>query len=455
MIALPFLAGKTIAVMGLGKSGAATARALLASGARVLAWDDDQAKRAEASAAGVPLADLTTLDFRGVDMLLWSPGIPHTHPTPHPVATAARAAGVQPICDVELLGRACPEATALAITGTNGKSTTTALLGHIMGASGRPTETGGNLGIPALDLAPLGQGGAYVLELSSYQLELIERIRFDAAVLLNITPDHLSRHGGMDGYVAAKRRIFDHLRTGGTAVIGMDDAHCRSMRETLPGRVVPISAEGAVRGGVYVIDGMLIDDTDGKARPVMDLSGIATLPGRHNWQNAAAAFAAARAAGVSEEVLTTAIRSYPGLAHRQQLVAVVDGVAYVNDSKATNADAAEKALVCYDRIYWIAGGQPKEGGIASLRPHFPRLAHAFLIGQAAEEFAVTLDGAVPFSQCGTLDVAVARAAAMAEPGSVVLLSPACASWDQFTSFEARGDAFRRLVEALPGTRSAA
>ncbi len=454
MIPLPFLSNKTVAVMGLGKSGTATVRALGASGAAVAAWDDGETKRVEALSEGMPLRDLARVDFRTVDILVWSPGIPHTHPQPHAIAAAARQAGHKLICDVELLARACPDATAMAITGTNGKSTTTALLAHIMTVSGRCTEVGGNLGVPALDLEPLGVDGCYVLELSSYQVELVDSLRLDVAVLLNITPDHLARHGGMAGYVAAKRKVFRHLRDGGTAIIGVDDDHCRAIRAGLDGRVVPISAQRAVAGGVYVVDGILIDDRERDARSVMDLRDIATLPGRHNWQNAAAAFAAARTAGVAETVVVDAIRSYPGLAHRQQRIAVIDGVAYINDSKATNADAAEKALVCYDRVYWIAGGLPKEGGIASLAPQFPRIRHAFLIGQAADDFAATLEGQAPYTQCGTLEVAVARAAAMAsgDTGAVVLLSPACASWDQFASFEARGDQFRRIVESLPGVR---
>jgi UDP-N-acetylmuramoylalanine--D-glutamate ligase len=450
MIRLPFLAHSTVAVVGLGKSGTATARALSASGARVLVWDDNAAARATAVAEGLSLADPD--DLSGVDLVLWSPGIPHTHPKPHPLAERARAAGLPLICDVELLGRACPAAGALAITGTNGKSTTTSLLGHILQEAGRPVQVGGNLGIPALDLAPLDADGAYVLELSSYQLELIDRIRFDVAVLLNITPDHLARHGGMDGYIAAKRRLFDHVKPGGTAVIGVDDEPCRTMAASLSGRVVPISAERAVAGGVYMLDGVLIDDMTGAARPVMDLKPVTSLPGRHNGQNAAAAYAAARAAGVPEDQVCAAIRSFPGLAHRQQRVGDVGGVLYVNDSKATNADAVEKALACYDAIYWILGGQAKEGGIEPLAPQFGRIRHAFLIGEAAPSFARTLDGKVPYSQCGTLDVAVREAAALAEPGSVVLLSPACASWDQFKDFEHRGDTFRRLVEALAGER---
>lgn len=457
MIPLPFLAGKTVAVIGLGRSGAAAARALSASGATVWAWDDDASKRAEAAGRGLEIVDPAAGNLSRVDLLLWSPGIPHTFPAPNPVALRARAAGLAPVCEVELLLRARADAAFLAVTGTNGKSTTTALLGHIMAAA-RPTGTGGNLGTPALELDPLGADGAYVLELSSYQLELVETAALDVAVLLNISPDHLGRHGGMDGYVAAKERIFAILKAGGTAVIGVDDEFCRSIRRRLDRPAIPVSVASPVLGGVYAPKGILVDDRERAARRVIDLRQVATLPGRHNWQNACAAYAAARAAGVTEEQAVAAILSYPGLPHRQEHVGTVDGIAFVNDSKATNADAAEKALVCYDAVYWIAGGIAKEGGIESLRPLFGRIAHAFLIGEAAEEFAATLDGAVPHTVCGDLTTAVAVAHAKAaeerRPGAVVLLSPAGASWDQFTGFEQRGDAFRELVAALPGGRAA-
>ncbi|HSV28525.1 MAG TPA: UDP-N-acetylmuramoyl-L-alanine--D-glutamate ligase, partial [Candidatus Omnitrophota bacterium] len=297
-----------------------------------------------------------------------------------------------------------------------------------------------------LDMPDLGADGRYVLELSSYQLELVEALRLEAGVLLNITSDHLGRHGGLDGYVAAKRRLFDRLGKTGTAVIGMDDEHCRAMAEELKAlgkNVVTISAEH-YDVDVAAPDGLLRDE----GRIICDLRDIARLPGRHNWQNACAVYAMARADGVAADVIAQAFASYPGLAHRQELVATKAGVAYVNDSKATNADAAEKALVCYDSVYWIAGGQAKEGGIASLAPHFARIKHAFLIGEAADAFAATLEGKVANTRCGTLDVAIAKAHAMAEPGSVVLLSPACASWDQFKSFEHRGDVFRNLVAVI-------
>jgi len=461
MIEIAPCRGQTVAVMGLGASGLNAAKALVASGALVLAWDDSAAKRDEAAKAGVPIADLTAAEWAGIDLLVMSPGIPHRHPKPHPVAAAARAAGVDIVCDVELLWRARPEARYVGITGTNGKSTTTALVGHILQSAGLPTEVGGNLGPAALSLKPLDGAGIYVLELSSYQLELILTVAFDVAVLLNITPDHLGRHGGMDGYIAAKRRVFDQTRGAAVAVIGVDDEPSREIRAELDDRrdrrVVPISSAEAAPRGVYVRDGALIDDLDGDHRTALDLKQVPTLPGAHNWQNAAAAYAVARALGVASADAVRSIASFPGLRHRQELVAIIDGVRYVNDSKATNADAAEKALVCYDHIYWIAGGQPKEGGIDSLKPHFPRIVHAFLIGEAAPAFARVLEGRVPYTMAGDLASAVAAARNLAagpagKANGVVLLSPACASFDQFANFEARGDMFRALVERLPGER---
>ena len=463
MIDVESFKGQDVAVLGLARSGLVSALALAAGGARVLAWDDSEAKRKEAAAAGVTLSPLADADFGKIRALVISPGIPHTFPTPHPVAARARAAGAEIIGDIELLARTQRQASYAGITGTNGKSTTTSLIAHILQAAGRKVAVGGNLGQPVLSLPALGDDGAYVIEMSSYQLELTHSLTFDVAVLLNITPDHLDRHGGMDGYVAAKRRIFDRQKGQQTAVIGVDDDLSSRLHEHLARdggqRVIPISAERAIAGGVYVTDGMLFDATEGPAKEIMDLREVARLPGKHNWQNAAAAFASVRSVGVSVEDAVDGIRTFPGLAHRQELIATVDGIRYVNDSKATNADATEKALVCYDAIYWIAGGLAKEGGITSLSPYFPRIRRAYLIGEAAKDFAQTLDGKVDYSRSrsGTLDAALAEARkdALAEgiSGAVVLLSPACASFDQFADFEARGRAFRSLVEALPGDRA--
>ena len=453
MIEVTSFRQQRVAVMGLARSGRVAAEALRRGGAEVLAWDDSAEKRAQATASGVPVLDLATADFGGIVALVLSPGIPSTFPKPHPVAARARAAGVEIIGDIELLARSRREARVAGITGTNGKSTTTALLGHILKDAGLRVAVGGNLGVPALSLDRLGAGGVYVLELSSYQLELTKTLVCDVAILLNITPDHLDRHGGMDGYVAAKERIFVGQSGRQAAVVGLDDDICNAIATKLAAsghRVVPISAEHVAPGGVYVAGAQLIDDTDGRRTAVLDLGALPRLPGRHNWQNAAAAFAAARCLGVEAASAARAIASFPGLAHRQELVAAIAGVRYVNDSKATNADAAAKALACYDNILWIAGGVAKEGGIASLAAYFPRIRHAFLIGEAAPAFAATLEGKVPLTRSGDLATAVRQARELAKSGSTVLLSPACASFDQFTDFEARGEAFRRLVQALKG-----
>jgi UDP-N-acetylmuramoylalanine--D-glutamate ligase len=447
--------GRPMGVLGLAKSGRAAAKALAAGGAEILAWDDNPKVR-EALAAELPIRDLGTANWRDIAALVLSPGIPHSFPEPHPAVIRAREAGAAIIGDLELLGRAQPDARYIGITGTNGKSTTTALIGHILAAAGRRVEVGGNLGTPALSLAPLGRDGSYVIEASSFQLELISSLAFDIAVLLNITPDHLDRHGTMEGYVAAKRQIFARQNKAAAAIVGIDDAICRDLcdelRRTGPARVVPISVLEPVSGGVYVDQGWLVDAMGAQSMRVLDLGLAERLPGAHNWQNAAAAYAVARVSGVDTAAATTAICSFPGLAHRQELVDTIDGVRYINDSKATNADATEKALLCYPAIYWIAGGLAKAGGIEFLAPHFGRLRHTFLIGRATEEFAATLDGSVPFTRCGDLATAVAAASAQARhdgvPGAVVLLSPACASYDQFKNFEERGDIFRGLVEEL-------
>ncbi len=458
MITVESFKGETVAVMGLARSGLTAAEALMAGGATVLAWDDSPDRRDAARRRGIPLADLNTARFNGIDALVLSPGIPHTYPKPNSVAASAKAAGTPIIGDIELLAGAVPEARYVGITGTNGKSTTTALIGHILAAAGRKVAVGGNLGMAALTLARLDTDGTYVLELSSYQLELIDKAAFDVAVWLNLTPDHLDRHGGLEGYIAAKRRLFRTVRGNPTAIIGVDDETSRGVADAVSRenawRVTRISVISQISGGVFVENGRLIDDRERSADKVMDLHDVPLLPGRHNWQNAAAAYAAARALGLARADVVAGIASFPGLAHRQEPIAVVAGVRFVNDSKATNADATAKALACYDSVYWIAGGVPKAGGISELATYFPRIRRAFLIGEAAKEFAATLGDKAPHEIDGTLDRAVAAAyeAAKAD-GGTVLLSPACASFDQFTDFEARGEAFRALVNALPGARS--
>ena len=446
MIRIPHEPGRPVAVLGLGKSGLVAARALAASGTEVWAWDDDAMKRKALSTT-----DLYKCDWSRPSALVLSPGIPQRYPAPHPIAAMATAANVPIIGEVELLFRAQPKATFVGITGTNGKSTTTALIGHVLRRAGKRAEVGANLGTPALALAPLEEGGIYVLEMSSYQLELVPTARFDVAVLLNITPDHLDRHGGMAGYVAAKRGIFDRQRPQDWAVIGIDDEYCRAICEGLAGRhVVAVAVGRQASTAIIVRHGILSDEI---GREIMDLARAPALPGPHNWQNAAAAFAVCRALGLSNAAIAAGIETYPGLPHRQELILTREGVRFINDSKATNADATAKALACYDSIYWILGGRPKETGLDGLEPYYHRIAKAYLIGEAAADFEKRLAGDdVATRQCGTLDRAVAAAAADAaaakQEGAVVLLSPACASFDQFANFEERGERFRNLVNEL-------
>ena len=457
MIDLAVLQGSSFVVLGLARSGLATVRALRAAGIDCIAWDDSAASRDAAAEARARIADPLTIDWSGIDALVISPGIPNTLPVPHPVAVAARAAGKPIICDVELLARAQPEAQYVAITGTNGKSTTTALIGHILQQAGARCEVGGNIGRGALDLSPLGKGGLYVLELSSYQLELLKTFHADVAVWLNITPDHIDRHGDLAGYVVAKKNIFARQRAGDCVVIGTEDEPSREVEREMAARggiaCVPVALDRPVANGVSYRAGMLVD-ADGYK---VDFSDVLTLPGDHNAQNVACAWAVCRWLDVPRETIVAGLRTYPGLPHRQERVAAVGRVVYINDSKATNADATARALSSYDDIYWILGGLAKEGGVAPLAPYFERIRHAFLIGEATDLFAGQLEGKLPYSRCGDLQSALnaAHALAQREAGgpAVVLLSPACASWDQWKSYEHRGDAFRAMARALPGAES--
>jgi UDP-N-acetylmuramoylalanine--D-glutamate ligase len=453
--------GKRVAVFGLGRTGLTAARALIAGGAEVALWDESLAARQAAAAERLPVVDLNTADWTEFDALMLSPGVPLTHPKPHWTVEKARAAGVEIVGDIELFARtvnAAPETRrpkVVVITGTNGKSTTTALLAHILTAAGRDARIGGNIGYGVLGLDDMHGGAVYVLEVSSYQLDLTASLKPDVAVLLNLSPDHLDRHGGMDGYVAAKRRILLNQGKGDTAVIGVDDAWCQQICTEITAAnrrtIRPISAKRAMGRGVYALQGVLYDATGERVQEVADLMRARSLPGRHNWQNAAAAYAAARALGLSAEDAAMGLATFPGLAHRMETVALFDGLRFVNDSKATNVDAARQAMSAYPRFYWIAGGRPKDGGIETLSDLFPRVAKAYLVGEAAGDFARTLDGQAPHANSGTIEAAVAEAYADARRAgeeAVILLSPACASFDQFPDFEARGDAFRAAVQAL-------
>ncbi|RMH48081.1 MAG: UDP-N-acetylmuramoyl-L-alanine--D-glutamate ligase [Alphaproteobacteria bacterium] len=464
MIAVRGYDAQRVAVLGLGRTGLAAALALTAGGARVVVWDDSAERRAEAEARGLEVADLSRgRAWEGLALLVVSPGIPHLYPSPHPAVRRAWDEGVPVDNDIGLFFRslATPGWDVLdevprvvAVTGSNGKSTTSALVHHILSSAGRPTQLAGNIGRSVLDIDPPEGGGVVVLELSSYQLELARALTPDVAVFTNLSPDHLDRHGGRGGYFAAKRRLFAE---GGPdrAIIGVDEdegAFLASQLAEGPGddRVIRVSVQRKLdRFGwsVFVRKGFLSEYRRGRQVASIDLRAIAGLPGRHNHQNAASAYAACRALGLAPRQIEAALHGFEGLPHRSQLVAERDGVRFVNDSKATNVDAAAQALQAFDRIRWIAGGLGKEGGITPLAPHFGRVAKAYLYGHSAREFALSL-GNTPHEVFRTLPEAVARATAEAEPGDTVLLAPAAASFDQYPDFEARGEDFVRVVRAI-------
>lgn len=462
MIPITEYAGRDVAVYGLGRTGLSAARALKAGGARVHAWDDNEETRARAEAAGIALSDINKRDWQTFAALVLSPGIPYKFPQPHRLVRMAEMTGVPVIGDMELFARAVqalPERARpkiVGITGTNGKSTTTALIGHILKQAGRDARVGGNIGTGVLDLAALHSNAVYVLELSSYQLDLAKSLHCDVAVFLNLSPDHLDRHGSMDGYQAAKMRIFQNQTSKDTAVIGFDDLYSQSIAIGLsargPQQVVQISSTYTLGRGISSVDGRLYDNHSSKAELVGKLTDCPALIGRHNYQNAAAAYAACRALNLDPATIMAGLKSFPGLPHRMEAVGEIEGIRFINDSKATNAQAAEQALRAFRNIFWIAGGVPKSDGIVPLAPLFANVSKAYLIGQAEDAFSATLSGKVPVQRCGTLERAVEAALrdakAAGTPDAVVMLSPACASFDQFKDFEHRGDVFRSLVHGL-------
>jgi UDP-N-acetylmuramoylalanine--D-glutamate ligase len=451
--------GRNVAVFGLGRSGIATCAALKAGGANVVAFDDQAAGCDTAKAKNFDVRDLHDIDWNDLAALVLAPGVPLTHPEPHWTVKLAQQADVEIIGDIELFcreRRAHAEGSPFAaITGTNGKSTTTALLAHVVASAGRDAQVGGNLGTPILELAPPAKNRVHVIECSSYQIDLAPTLDPTVGILLNLTPDHLDRHGTMEHYAAVKERL---VAKADTAVIAVEDEYTRAIAQRLEqaGRnVVRVSSQEFVSPGFFLDGTSIVHASEKDAEVIADLAGIGSLRGRHNAQNAAAVIAAALTLGLSPEEIRKGLFTFPGLAHRMEEIGHKGKVLFMNDSKATNADSTEKALSSFPGgIFWIVGGKAKEGGIAPLKPFFSRIAHAYLIGESTEPFAATLEGAVPYSRCGTLDAAVAKATEDAEKSKenqpVVLLSPACASFDQFRNFEVRGERFRELVRAIPG-----
>ena len=427
MITAAAFAGKHYAVYGLARSGLATSAALIASGAEVSAWDAREEARTK-TPRGTQIVNLDEADLSKFDSLIVTPGLPLNR---HPIAQRARQIGVEIIGDVELFARARPELPphkVVGITGTNGKSTTTALVHHILETAGVPTAMGGNIGLPILAQDPLPEDGVYVLELSSYQIDLTQSLDCDVAVLLNITPDHLDRYESFEGYAASKARLFE-MQRGGTAILDMQTG--RQFRL--------LTGDG--HGGVVFTDAVQLDDFGRQA-------DWPALQGPHNAWNAAAAIATAFQLDIPDETIADGLRTYPGLPHRMERVRGWQGVTFVNDSKATNPTATAPALAAFERIRWICGGQAKTDNLDECEPEFRHVRKAYTIGEASELFASLLSPHMAVAECETLERAVRAAAGEAEAGDTVLLSPACASFDQFRDFEDRGDQFKRLVGDL-------
>jgi UDP-N-acetylmuramoylalanine--D-glutamate ligase len=461
MIPVTTFAGKKVAVFGLGGSGLASASALLAGGADVIGWDDSADTVAKATSAGIPTADLRQIDWSRISALVLAPGVPLTHPVPHWSVGFARSAAVEVIGDIELFCRErranAPDAPFVAITGTNGKSTTTALVGHLLESAEYDVQIGGNIGTAILSLEPPRAGRVHVIECSSYQIDLAPTLDPSVGILLNVTEDHLDRHGTLRQYAAVKERLVAGVQDAGSAIVGVDDNWCAAAADRIEQagkRLVRVSVRRPLPDGLYVEAEQIMLAAGGTARAIARIGGIGSLRGIHNAQNAACAAGAALALGLSAQAIQQGLVSFPGLAHRMEQVGHKGRVLFVNDSKATNADSTAQALACFSDMFWIAGGKPKTGGLASLTGFFPRIRKAYLIGEAAAGFAAELEGRVPHVVAGTLDRAIELAARDAEASDVkepvVLLSPACASFDQYRNFEVRGDRFRELVRALPG-----
>ena len=466
MISVTSFNGKQVALFGLGGSGLVTARALIAGGATVTAFDDNPASVQKAESEGIPTSNLRDLDWDKMDSLVLAPGVPLTHPQPHWSVDLAKKAGVEIIGDVELFSRELSKSgrrsAMVAITGTNGKSTTTALIAHVLASAGRDVQMGGNIGRAVLDLDPIlddaeaAPNRVYVVECSSYQIDLAPSLNPHVGIMLNLTPDHLERHGTIENYAAIKERL---IAKSDLAILGVDDEYSVAMAARLSSAKVTNYTISSGQSADFSFDGERLVDDEGEAR--ISLNGIGSLRGRHNAQNAAAAFACCQALGLSDEEILKGFQTFPGLAHRMEQVGYVDGVLFVNDSKATNAEAAAPALTSYPKVHWIAGGLAKDGGIEALAPHFSHVEKAYFIGEAAGSFAAQFNDTIPYEIAGTLEQAVNHAASDAaglakaklangKEAPVVLLSPAAASFDQFPNFEKRGDAFKDAVGKLNG-----
>lgn len=453
---------KRVAVFGLARSGISCARALELGGAEIFAWDDSEPAVAKAETEGIKTANLHSVDFKTLDALVLSPGVPLTHPEPHWTVVKAKAAGLEIIGDTEVFARELSRVGAklVAITGTNGKSTTTALIGHVLKQAGLDVDVGGNIGLAVFNLREPVQDRICVLELSSFQIDLMPGLKPNVGILTNVTPDHLDRHGTMDNYAAIKARMFAHMGKGDTALIGVDDEYCRAIADKIVAAVTTkrVSVVSDLSNGVSAPDGVLRERRNDKTVAEIDLRAMPALKGRHNWQNACMAYGVASHFAMPLAKIEAAMKSFPGLAHRMQQIGTLGNIAFVNDSKATNADAAAKALSSFENIYWIAGGIAKAGGIEPLKPLFGRVTKAYLIGTAAPEFSRTLGSATALVNCGTMANAVMQAVADAKQDSkgkpLILLSPACASFDHYKNFEIRGDDFVRLVAGLPGVKMA-
>lgn len=466
MILIPGVKNKKVGVFGLGVSGLATCEALIASGAQVFSFDENSNAREKTANTEYRCEHPKEWPWKELTALVVSPGVPLVSPKPHAIVRKAHQEKVPVFGDTELFARAInatPEGNRpriIGVTGTNGKSTTTALLGHILKESGVDVYVGGNIGEAVLSLPEPQPGSVYVLELSSYQLDLTHSLRLDAAVFLNLAPDHLDRHGSMDNYLAAKMRIFLNQQEGDLAVVGVDDdygeAVCTELSARHVAEVAPVSAHGTLGRGFYVLDGKLFYNLEGKTAEAGDLSGARALAGPHNHQNIAAAVAVASRFGAPPAVAVKAAERFEGLRHRLEEVGRLGKVIFINDSKATNIAAAARALSAYSDVYWIAGGRAKEDTVAALSSAMGPVRKAYFIGEAAPVFEEDLGGIVEALICDDLKAAVIQAAADAQASDaktpVVLLSPACASHDQFKNFEARGDAFRAAVlELEPST----